>query len=107
MLSSGPTESASSAIKKKDNHREVAEMAARWGTLSSAALFFVCYIYLFIFLTAVSVETSSSSTPINRPGEILKASAVLASIKSSGAAVTPQMALLQTMAAMHQKVNIL
>lgn len=52
-----------------------------------------------------AASESSSSIPINSPGEILKASAVLASIKSTSTSVTPQMALLQTMAAMHQKAQ--
>lgn len=49
--------------------------------------------------------SESSSIPMNKPGEILKASAMLASIKSTNSTVTPQMALLQTMAAMHQKAQ--
>lgn len=53
----------------------------------------------------VAAESSSSGgTTQFSPGELLKASA-LASLKSNNSSVTPQMALLQTMAVMHQKAQ--
>lgn len=47
-----------------------------------------------------------STVPVRRPGEHLKPSDLLKGVTlSTGESVTPQMALMQTMAAMHKKVN--
>lgn len=53
---------------------------------------------------AAAESSTSGGTSSFSPGELLKASA-LASLKSNNSSVTPQMALLQTMAVMHQKAQ--
>lgn len=56
-----------------------------------------------ISFSLISAVTDLDS--LRRPGEALRPSDLLKGVKlSTGESVTPQMALMQTMAAMHKKV---
>ena len=58
-------------------------------------------------LLCMVYSVEESTVPCRRPGEPLKPSDLLKGVQvASGESVTPQMALMQTMAAMHKKVSL-